>query len=151
MTEKNVREMMRKAYRVTANEKLTAVIEAVLHDNNSVSPTKTLAQKIAVDVQLHYFRHNIDSEVFGYTTGLEDAAALYESVSPASDDERLKGHPGAGAMGAVIEYRDKIRALMAPSPTATEEIQESAAAPSHTSPSETPRTSASPTSPTGEP
>jgi hypothetical protein len=35
---------------------------------------------------------------------------LHESVSPASDEERLHGSPGAGAMGAVIEYRDAIRA-----------------------------------------
>lgn len=42
---------------------------------------------------------------------LDDAAALHESVNPASDDERGHGVPGAGAMGAVIEYRDKIRAL----------------------------------------
>lgn len=42
---------------------------------------------------------------------LEEAARLHESINPASDDERLKGSPGAGAMGAVIEYRDKIRAL----------------------------------------
>ncbi len=42
---------------------------------------------------------------------LESAAQLHESVNPASDEERLHGSPGAGAMGAVIEYRDKIRAL----------------------------------------
>ena len=39
----------------------------------------------------------------------ERCAQLHESVSPASDDERLRGDPGAGAMGAVIEYRDLIR------------------------------------------
>lgn len=39
----------------------------------------------------------------------ERAATLHESVNPASDDERLKNLPGAGAMGAVIEYRDLIR------------------------------------------
>lgn len=42
---------------------------------------------------------------------LEEAASLHESVSPASDEERENGAPGAGAMGAVIEYRDKLRAL----------------------------------------
>lgn len=42
---------------------------------------------------------------------LEKCARLHESINPASDDERIKGHPGAGAMGAVIEYRDAIRAL----------------------------------------
>lgn len=39
----------------------------------------------------------------------ERCAMLHESVNPASDDERLHRVPGAGAMGAVIEYRDLIR------------------------------------------
>lgn len=42
---------------------------------------------------------------------LSDAADLFESINPASDAERLRGDPGAGAMGAVIEYRNKIREL----------------------------------------
>ncbi len=41
--------------------------------------------------------------------GAEHYARLYESVNPASDDERARGHPGAGAMAAVIEFRDLIR------------------------------------------
>lgn len=45
------------------------------------------------------------------TEALEEAAALFESIGPASDDERLHGNPGAGAMGAVLEYRNAIRAL----------------------------------------
>lgn len=40
----------------------------------------------------------------------ERCARLHESVDPASDDERHNKVPGAGAMGAVIEYRDLIRA-----------------------------------------
>lgn len=39
----------------------------------------------------------------------ERCASLYERVNPASDDERQRHVPGAGAMGAVIEYRDIIR------------------------------------------
>ena len=39
----------------------------------------------------------------------ERCAQLHESINPASDQERHNGDPGAGAMGAVIEYRDKIR------------------------------------------
>ena len=39
----------------------------------------------------------------------ERCALLHESINPASDGERLNGHPGAGAIGAVIEYRDAIR------------------------------------------
>lgn len=42
---------------------------------------------------------------------LEEAAALHESISPQSDSERATRTPGADAMGAVIEYRDKIREL----------------------------------------
>jgi len=41
----------------------------------------------------------------------ERAAMLYENIDPACDHERQNGDPGAGAMGAIIEYRDKIRAL----------------------------------------
>lgn len=39
----------------------------------------------------------------------ERCARLHEQINPASDEERLNGVPGAGAMGAVIEYRDLIR------------------------------------------
>ena len=39
----------------------------------------------------------------------ERYASLYESVNPASDEERLNNVPGAGAMGAVLEFRDLIR------------------------------------------
>jgi hypothetical protein len=44
-----------------------------------------------------------------FIAGMEFAAALYEQVNPASDMERHNGDPGAGAMGAVIEFRDLIR------------------------------------------
>lgn len=47
-----------------------------------------------------------------FLRGLEYAASLHESVNPASDNERLAGAPGAGAMGAVIEYRDIIRSYL---------------------------------------
>ncbi len=46
-----------------------------------------------------------------WNEAIEEAARLHESINPASDDERQAGAPGAGAMGAVIEYRDKIRGL----------------------------------------
>lgn len=46
----------------------------------------------------------------GFNAATELAASLHESVNPASDMERLNKDPGAGAMGAVIEYRDAIRA-----------------------------------------
>ena len=47
----------------------------------------------------------------GFAAGLERAAREHENVNPASDEERSHGIPGADAMGAVIEYRDRIRAL----------------------------------------
>lgn len=47
----------------------------------------------------------------GYLEGLRAAAREFENVSPASDEERMRGDPGAGAMGAVLEYRDRIRKL----------------------------------------
>lgn len=46
----------------------------------------------------------------GFRAATERAAGLHESVNPASDAERQDGSPGAGAMGAVVEYRDLIRA-----------------------------------------
>jgi hypothetical protein len=46
----------------------------------------------------------------GFNAATERAASLHESINPASDAERLNNAPGAGAMGAVIEYRDHIRA-----------------------------------------
>lgn len=45
----------------------------------------------------------------GFNAATERAASLHESVNPASDTERHSKTPGAGAMGAVIEYRDTIR------------------------------------------
>lgn len=42
---------------------------------------------------------------------LEEAARLHENIYPACEHERQKGDLGAGAMGAVIAYRDAIRAL----------------------------------------
>ena len=44
-----------------------------------------------------------------FSAATERAASLHESVNPASDDERFNSVPGAGAMGAVIQYRDLIR------------------------------------------
>lgn len=40
----------------------------------------------------------------------EECSRLYEEINPASDDERFHHVPGAGAMGAVLQYRDAIRA-----------------------------------------
>jgi len=45
----------------------------------------------------------------GWTAATERAGMLHESIDSACDHERTKGHPGAGAMAAVIAYRDAIR------------------------------------------
>lgn len=45
----------------------------------------------------------------GFADATKRAAELHEEIDSASDAERLEKVPGAGAMGAVIEYRDKIR------------------------------------------
>lgn len=55
----------------------------------------------------------IGSQIEAVEDALDQAANLHEQVDCASDAERLAGLPGAGAMGAVIEYRDKIRELKA--------------------------------------
>jgi hypothetical protein len=49
--------------------------------------------------------------VEGFKAATERAASLHEQINPASDMERHHGDPGAGGMGAVIEYRDTIRAM----------------------------------------
>jgi hypothetical protein len=46
----------------------------------------------------------------GFCAATERAAGLHESVNPASDEERSNHVPGAGGMGAVLQYRDLIRA-----------------------------------------
>lgn len=51
--------------------------------------------------------------VAGFKVATERAASLHEQVDSASDAERLERVPGSGAMGAVIEYRDKIRETVA--------------------------------------
>lgn len=56
----------------------------------------------------------VDGSLWGvwlaaYRAATERAASLHESVNPASDAERGSNTPGAGAMGAVIQYRDMIR------------------------------------------
>lgn len=51
--------------------------------------------------------------VAGFRAATKRAGFLHEQVDSASDTERLEGIPGAGAMGAVIEYREKIRQTVA--------------------------------------
>lgn len=58
--------------------------------------------------------NNLDGSLWAmYSQGYRDATAraadLHEQIDSASDAERLDRVRGAGAMGAVIEYRDKIR------------------------------------------
>lgn len=45
----------------------------------------------------------------GFNAATERASGLHEQINPASDQERHDHTPGAGAMGAVIEYRDTIQ------------------------------------------
>ena len=47
----------------------------------------------------------------------ERCAMIHQQVNPASDEERLNHVPGAGAMGAVIQYRDLIRSDIWTQPT----------------------------------
>lgn len=48
----------------------------------------------------------------GWYKAVERAADLHPDIDNASDAERQENIPGAGAMGAVIDYRDKIRTLI---------------------------------------
>ena len=87
--------------------------ESIVASQNGWKMVERLSNKPATSSG---FKERMLAEADAYILGVEDAAALHESVNPASDAERLRGDPGAGAMGAVIEYRDKIRALLT-SPT----------------------------------
>jgi hypothetical protein len=51
------------------------------------------------------------SFLVGWNAAIARAAAEHENIDPASGSERVRGAPGADAMGAVIEYRDAIRSL----------------------------------------
>lgn len=51
------------------------------------------------------------AEQRGWNRRGERDARLSENVNPASGKERVNNLPGGDAMGAIIEYRDKIRAL----------------------------------------
>lgn len=66
----------------------------------------------------HHSTDHIDGVLWGafiagFNLATERAARLHENVDPASDEERQDGSPGAGAMGAVIGYRDAIRKVEA--------------------------------------
>jgi hypothetical protein len=49
----------------------------------------------------------------GFQAATIRAAELHEQIDSASDAERIDNLPGAGAMGAIVEYRDRIRATIA--------------------------------------
>lgn len=49
----------------------------------------------------------------GFRDATNRAGNLHEQVDAVSDAERLERIPGAGAMGAIVEYRDKIRQTVA--------------------------------------
>jgi hypothetical protein len=49
----------------------------------------------------------------GFRAATVRAVDLHEQVDTASNAERLNNLPGAGAMGAIIEYRDKISRTIA--------------------------------------
>ena len=62
--------------------------------------------------------HHLEGSLWAlYSQGFRDAtqraANLHEQIDVASDTERLRNLHGADAMGAVIEYRDKIRETIA--------------------------------------
>ncbi len=66
------------------------------------------------DLAVALTRMHEDGRRQGASEMREAAGYLHEQINPASDEERQNSDPGAGAMGAVIEYRDKIRALPLP-------------------------------------
>ena len=73
----------------------------------SMGELDQLAKRIAAEWAFDREQYARECEQAAY----ERAAMLYENIDPACDHERQNGDPGAGAMGAIIEYRDKIRAL----------------------------------------
>ncbi len=65
--------------------------------------TKFRAQSPGQDVDIIFVAFQA-----GWRIATSRAAGLYEQINPASDDERLNHVLGAGAMGAVMDYRDAI-------------------------------------------
>lgn len=88
----------RLVWRFKSNRTLDRLIAALLKHRGDVF-------KVAYEAELEEELRAVRDQA------LEDAASMYESVNPASDCERATHTPGADAMGAVIEFRDKIRML----------------------------------------
>lgn len=55
----------------------------------------------------------LKTAILAAETALEYAALCHEDIDTACSHERENGDPGAGAIGAVVAYRDRIRALKA--------------------------------------
>jgi hypothetical protein len=87
----------------TANIVIAA--EPTLREANRVNPAEERERRAKGSLWAAFMA--------GFDAATERAGNLHESINPASDEERLNKAPGAGAMGAVIEYRDTIRKLSA--------------------------------------
>lgn len=90
---------------VPADHPLRRAWDAYLASERGANAMKWAEQKDHVKGSMwHAF-------ISGFQAATERAGNLHEQVNTASDQERHDDSPGAGAMGAVIEYRDLIRAL----------------------------------------
>lgn len=84
-----------------ATENIVITTEATAPEANRVNPQEERSRRALGSLWGAFMA--------GFNAATERAAALHEQINPASDDERHNKVPGAGAMGAVIEYRDRIR------------------------------------------
>lgn len=84
-----------------ATKNIVITTEATAPEANRVNPEEERNRRAMGSLWAAYMA--------GFNAATERAASLHEQINPASDDERHSKAPGAGAMGAVIEYRDAIR------------------------------------------
>ena len=76
---------------------------------------EALINQAEMDAQ-HYEWEIASAERRGYELAREQAEKVAGSVNNSSGYERTHNLPGGDAMGAVIEYRDRIRAMQFPEP-----------------------------------
>lgn len=85
-----------------ATESIVITTQATAPEANRVNPQEERSRRAQGSLWAAFMA--------GFNAATERAASLHEQINPASDDERHHKVSGAGAMGAVIEYRDRIRA-----------------------------------------
>lgn len=102
-----------------AEKKAAGLSEELRVANDTMSLFDLFADRDALKARERFKAERDAAFKRGQELMRERAAMLHESVRVDCDHERQAGHPGAAAMGTVIDYRDQIRALQ-PTPQGEE-------------------------------